>query len=88
MQKTTRIRNCQNLRGPWMSGAGLAPVPRHSFLHNLDRAREFGRDVAIVKHVTTVCALARTDRAFLRDAKNFLRFLRASKQSRGTPSKS
>ena len=95
LSKSARAPDARGLgrglgQGAW---AGLAPVPHHLFLHslkllqslkflqNLDRAREFGRDVAIVKHGTTVCALARTDRAFLRDAKNFLRFLRAELQS-------
>ncbi|MCA3613343.1 MAG: hypothetical protein IOC55_13150 [Methylobacterium sp.] len=65
-----------------MSGAGLARVPRHLFLHILkflhslkfpqspDRARKFGRDMAIVKHATTACAPGKADRALSRRIKN------------------
>jgi hypothetical protein len=59
-----------------MSGAGLARVPRHLFLHSLkvlhspDRARKFGRDMAIVKHAATACAPGKADRALSRRIKN------------------
>ncbi len=59
--KTCAGHGCQGLgQGDW---AGLAPVPHHLFLHSLkflqhlDRAREFGRDVAIMKQGTSLCGL-------------------------------
>jgi len=59
-----------------MSRAGLARVPRHLFLHSLkflhspDRARKFGRDMAIVKHAATACAPGKADGALSRRIKN------------------